>query len=246
MTKTYNCLIVDDEEMAIKVISSHLEQVPDFNVVGEFSNPVEAFQVLDTQEIDVLFLDIQMPEITGVSMLQMMKKPPLTVFTTAYREFALDGYELDVVDYLMKPIGFQRFLQAISKIRERSKVEPEPLSNTSLNMAESPDHLFIRSERSYQKVKFDEILHIEAIRNHIKVVTTDLTHISMIPISEVEEKLPEYFVRIHRSFLVNAHQIKKFNNQEVGTSKAELPVGRSYRDTALSKIRSLLLGESDI
>jgi len=240
--KRYTCIIIDDEEMAIKVIANHLELIPDFDIIGQFSNPVEAFQVLDSRRVDVMFLDIQMPEIIGTSMLQMMKHPPLTVFTTAYREYALDGYELDVVDYLMKPIGFQRFLQTISKIRERSKVFDKEMST---DLQKDNEYLFIRSDRSFQKVRFDEILHIEAIRNHIKVVTDETTHMSIMPISEVEEKLPDSFVRVHRSFIVNAQKVTRFNNQEVKNEKAEVPIGRSYKEEALDRLKILLLGKDN-
>ena len=245
MSSIYKCVILDDEELAIKVIASHLEQIPDFELIGQFSNPVEAFQLLDRQCVDVLFLDIQMPEITGIAMLQMMKKPPLTVFTTAYREYALDGYELDVVDYLMKPIGFQRFLQTISRLRERLHMLNSIETKLPKHHPKVMDHLFIRTDRSYQKILFDNILHIEAVRNHVKVITQDASYISMIPISEVEGKLPGFFVRVHRSFIVNGLKLTRFNNHSVKHDKKEIPVGRSYKEDALKRISDFLLKSDD-
>ena len=237
-------MIVDDEAMAIKVIANHLEQIPDFELIGQFNNPVEAFQLLDSQGVDVLFLDIQMPEITGIAMLQMMKKPPLTVFTTAYREYALDGYALDVVDYLMKPIGFQRFLQTISRLRERTYTF-DSTTKLSENNQKELDHLFIRTDRSYQKILFSDILHIESIRNHIKVVTQEASYLTMMAISEVEVKLPSFFVRVHRSFIVNGFRLTRFSSHSVKHGKKEVPVGRSYKEEAMKKINELLLKGDD-
>ena len=253
MEHSYRCMIVDDEEMAIRVIANHLEQVQDFHVESQHTNPVEAFQQLDRQNIDVLFLDIQMPEITGMSLLEMLKHPPLTVFTTAYREYALDSYELNVVDYLLKPIGLKRFLQTISKLRERLSTTVE--KNTRLPYQRMPPrndlkpaeprHLFLRADRTYQKIHFDDIFHIEAIRNHVKIVTEDAIIMSLMPISEVEKKLPVYFERIHRSFIVNVQKLNEFNTHQVGNEKASLPIGRTYRKQALAKLRNFLLNEEN-
>ena len=248
----YKCVIIDDEEMAIKVIKNHLEQVTDFDVVGTYGNPVEAFQALDDSPIDVLFLDIQMPDISGVSFLKMLKNPPLTIFTTAYREYALDGFELEVVDYLLKPIGIQRFLQSVSRLRNRLKQKTErplPTSSVDVNAKEKAnctEYIFLKTNRSHQKIRLEDVLHIEAIRNHIKVYLEDVTHVSMPPISVFEKQLPDYFIRIHRSFLVNALQITKFSQSVIINERAQIPIGRMYKENGLTRIKEILLGDQGV
>lgn len=246
LSKKVNCLIIDDEEMATKVIEAHLSHIPDFEVVGIYHSAVEAFLALDTLQVEVLFLDIQMPKITGIGMLKMLQQKPLTVLTTAHREFALEGFELEVVDYLLKPIGFQRFLQTISRLKKQlflsqPEVSPSVSSSESKNLTVSPSkHIFIKTNRAYQKIDFDAILHIEAIKNHIKIVTTAGTNISLIGLSEFARQLPQQFLRVHRSFIVNQHNISKFDNHFITIGNQTIPIGRSYKDAALEELRKLV------
>ncbi len=235
MNKAINCIIIDDEEMATKVIAKHLENIPDFKIVGIFHSAVEAFLVIDDLKVDVMFLDIQMPKMTGLSMLKMLKKQPLTVLTTAHREYALEGFQLEVVDYLLKPIGLNRFLQTINRIKrlvntnsQQTSIEKEEKVTEN---SETLDHIFIKSERAFLKIDFSTILHIEAIKNHIKIVTTKETHISLMPISEFETKLPPNdFIRIHRSYIINITQVKRFDNNSITNDNGVFPIGRSYKE----------------
>ena len=241
MTKIYRCIIVDDEPMAGAVIKSHLSKIKDFELIGEYDNAVEALQALDENNVDVIFLDIQMPELTGLSMLQLMKKPPLTVLTTAFREFAVEGFEQGVVDYLMKPIAFERFLQTISRLRERSLTDREVAIPKGQEKQEASTDIFIRTNRSFQRIKIEDILHVEAIRNHVKVVLEKEEFTSMIPISEMQKQVPDFFIRVHRSFLVNPYHLKRFNTHFVVNSHAEIPVGRTYREKAIERIKKTLM-----
>ena len=251
-TKTIKCVIVDDEAMATKVIEAHLAHIPNFEIVGIYHSAVEAFLALESLQVDVLFLDIQMPKVTGLEMLKMMKHRPLTVLTTAHREYALDGFELEVVDYLMKPIGLNRFLKTISRLKKHlyspeGKIQEihDEVDNVALEIAENKKnnptkYIFVKTNRAYHKINFNTILHIEAIKNHIKIVTKDETYISLIAISEFEKQLPEIFLRVHRSFIVNTTNILKFDNYSIQNEKAEIPIGRTYKENIIQVLRALI------
>lgn len=248
------CFIVDDEEMAIKVIKSHLEHIPNFEVVGVFHSGVEAFLALERKTIDVLFLDIQMPKVTGIEMLKMIEQRPLTVLTTAHREYALEGFELEVVDYLMKPIGLNRFLQTISRVKKRLFQEKETIiqnvikeeTQSGPDKKVSSNHIFIKTNRAYQKIDFEDILHIEAIKNHIKIITKLENHISLIALSEFKKQLPEYFLRVHRSFIVNTRNIVRFDNYSIQNKEGEVPIGRTYKENTLNTLKSLINPNTDL
>lgn len=253
MKTKLKCIIVDDEEMATKVIETHLAHIPDFEIVGVYHSAVEAFLALDNTSIDVLFLDIQMPKITGLDMIKMLKKKPLTVLTTAHREFALEGFDLEVVDYLMKPIGLSRFLQTISRLKKHfhlleGKRKGTPSQFDMPNMVQQrkgaslkkTNHIFIKTNKAYQKIAFDVILHIEAVKNHIKIVTKTHTYFSLVSLSEFEHRLPEQFLRVHRSFIINTLNILQFNNHSIQNDHNNIPIGRTYKDHTIEKLKQLL------
>ncbi|MEM8908262.1 MAG: LytTR family DNA-binding domain-containing protein [Bacteroidota bacterium] len=229
------CVIVDDEEMARRVIQSHLSHVEDMEVVGSFQSAVAAFLELEKIKADVLFLDIQMPKMTGLAMLKMMPQQPLTVLTTAHREYALEGFDLDVVDYLLKPVSLERFLKTIAKIKRiRSQESTTPLDQ-ALN------YLFVKANRNYVKILFDDILYIEALKNHIKIITKQQVLLTLSSISEFLQRLPEQqFIRVHRSFIVNKQQIQRFNALAVVINDQNIPIGRSYREETKDLLEDLL------
>ncbi len=246
--RNIKCVIVDDEEMAAKVIESHLSQIPDFEVVGVFHSAVESFLALENMEVDVLFLDIQMPKILGTDLIKMLKKKPLTILTTAYREYAMEGFELEVVDYLLKPIGIHRFLQSISRIKNRLQLSNDIIGDT-LEHAPLPltedtsvinDHVFVRTNRVYQKIFFNDILHVESIKNHIKIVTEQENHISLIPLSTFEQQLPKQFIRVHRSFVINSQKIIRFDTQTIEHIQGSVPIGKTYKECAYDRLKDLL------
>lgn len=243
----FRCVIVDDEEMAIKILQTHLKQVPNYRVEAVYTNAVEAFLALESMEIDVLFLDIQMPQMTGLSMLKMLKQPPLTVLTTAHREYALEGYELEVVDYLLKPIGIKRFLQCISRLNDllrlrhisntqesKDNTVPQPLNTPAPTSEENikEDQIYIRSDRAFHKILLNTIIRVEAIKNHIRIYCTDQNYITLMPLSTFEEQLPvENFLRIHRSHIINLSHVEKFDNASVTLAGKSISIGRSYKSS---------------
>lgn len=227
MKNKLRCVIIDDEEMATKVIESHLSHVEEMEVVGVFHSGVEAFLALDRLDVDLMFLDIQMPKMTGLAMLKKLKNPPLTVLTTAHRDYALEGFDLDVVDYLLKPIGIDRFLQTVHKIRRFQQTEKEKSAEAS----SAQDHLFIKANRNYVKLYFQDIQYIEALKNHVKIVTPEATHLSLIPLSEFFLQLPPpHFLRVHRSYVINVQHIDTFNSHHLHIQGRAIPIGRSYRE----------------
>lgn len=227
------CFIIDDEPLAIEVIESHISKIDGLEIVGTFYNAVKAFQALRDTSIDVIFLDIQMPRLTGIEFLKSLKNPPKVVFTTAYREYALEGFELDVVDYLLKPISFDRFLQAVDKVFDAvqtppSHPAPEP---------EDPQDVFVLSNNKNVKIRLDEIIYIESKRDSILIKTEDKEVLTYQTITYMEERLPsDKFIRIHRSFIVNINKIDSWSNQEVEIQDEVIPIGRTFKREALKRL----------
>lgn len=233
------CLIVDDEPLARDVIRRYCEKLPVLQVVGEFSNAIEAFVFLQSHEVDLLFLDIRMPELLGTELVQSLKNPPKVIFTTAYKEYAWDGFELDAVDYLLKPIRFDRFLKALNKalpglesdLLQDEAVAPERKSGV--------DSIYVRIDRRQVRIILDEILYIESSKDYIKISTHDTMHITRQTISSVEALLDKNeFIRVHRSFIVPIKKIKSYTHELVEINKKELPIGKLYLPHFLQKMDS--------
>jgi DNA-binding LytR/AlgR family response regulator len=236
------CIIVDDEEMAIKVISSHIANIKELEIIGTYNNAVEAFTFLQQQQIDVVFLDIQMPKMTGLTLIRSLSKLPYIILTTAHREFALEGFDLNVIDYLLKPISFERFMKAVGKVLQLEKIQqPSPENNVATATDELP-FIYIKSERQFVKILLDEILYIESLKNHVKIVTQKETLVTLMTISEMEEKLPpQRFVRIHRSYITSVSKIEKFTHVMVCIAKYELPIGEFYKNEVLKRLNQNLI-----
>ena len=229
--KKITCLIVDDEPPALDVIEKYIASVNNLELAGTCADAVEALNFLRQQTIDLLFLDIQMPNLLGTDLIRTLKNPPKVIFTTAYRKFAVEGFELDAVDYLLKPISFERFLKAVNKVME-----------TSLKATENNDSYYehksilqtafinLRADRKNVKVLLHDILYIESLKDYIKVVTTTKNIVTKQSISSIEEALPkDNFVRIHRSFIVAINKIESFTTDTIEIAKHELPISRMYR-----------------
>lgn len=233
------CIIVDDEPLAIEAIQMHVEKFDSLKLVGTCIDAFQAFDILNKTRVDLMFLDIQMPEITGLDFLKSLKTPPKVILTTAYREYAIDAFDLNVIDYLLKPISFERFMQAINKFYEQSNSELL-MTGSSLQKQESnPDHIFVRSDKKNVKIRFDEILYIESIKDYVKIICKSRTIISKILISELESILPaEQFIRIHRSYIICIHNIEAYSHTHVDVPGKELPIGRNYKNEVISTLRS--------
>jgi len=228
------CLIVDDEPPARDVLKRYVNDTPGLQLSGECANAVQALGFLQQQAIDLIFLDIRMPQLTGVDFLKSLKHSPKIVFTTAYSEYALEGYELDIVDYLMKPVRFERFLKAVNKAfplhnSVAAVLQPAPEKE---NRIES--FVYFRADRKMVKVLLSDILYIESMKDYVKVITDNHSIVTKQSISSVETMLPEKrFIRTHRSFIVSVDKIKSFTNELIEIGKAEIPIGKLYRNTVL-------------
>ncbi|MDQ7948550.1 MAG: LytTR family DNA-binding domain-containing protein [Pedobacter sp.] len=223
-------LIVDDEPHAIEVIENYLQHVPEVEIVGSCQDGIKAFQILQQKKIDLIFLDVKMPGLTGTDLVKSLKSPPKIIFTTAYSEYAVAGFELDALDYLVKPIPFERFLKAMDKVlkyfgslRSVAVVERPTLMG--------PDQfIYLKVERKMVKINVNEICWIESVKDYVKVVTAERTLVSKQKISLLEELLPEdQFCRIHRSFIISLAKVESYYSFAVEILGKELPIGRNYK-----------------
>ncbi|CAN5161760.1 LytTR family DNA-binding domain-containing protein [soil metagenome] len=229
-----NCYIIDDEPLAIEVLQCHIEKYEGLEIAGKFQNAVKAFQTLQEKPVDLIFLDIQMPKLTGIELLRSLKSPPQVILTTAYREYAVEGFELDVVDYLLKPISFVRFLRAMGKIT-RKKQDPV-LRKTSSSMEEPS--LLVQEKNKMVRIPLRNILYIESQKDYVKIVTEFETYQPLYKMADLEEELrPAGFIRIHRSFLVPLNKIKSWCATEVEIPGSNLPIGRTYKEQVIIKLK---------
>lgn len=230
-TKKIKCLVVDDEPPAREILKQHIAGVEALELVGTCSNAVEAISFLKDEPVDLLFLDIQMPQLLGTNFIRTLKSPPKIIFTTAYRKYALEGFELDAVDYLLKPISFERFLKGVNKILQiNSSADPvSPAKNE--NHKEPPNSfLYFRADRKMVKVFFNDILFIEALKDYIKIVTQHKTIVTKYVLTTLAELLPaDEFLRIHKSYIVAINRIESYSADSIQVAKHELPIGRLYK-----------------
>lgn len=237
-----NCLIVDDEPPAILLMEKYVNAVPVLELSGKCNNAVDALSILQQQPIDLLFLDIQMPHILGTDFIRTLVNPPKVVFTTAFRKFAIEGFELDAVDYLLKPISFERFLKAVNKVMKLNLPLSQSFPQDHIPKKEtSPSFLLLRADRKNLKIQLHDILFIESLKDYVKVVTKDRIIVSKQSISSFEENLPgDAFLRIHRSFIVSINMIESFKAGIIQVAKYELPVSRSYRHEVEKALMAVL------
>lgn len=224
-----SCLIVDDEPPALEILKKYIAAVAALELTATANNAIEALNILQTRPIDLIFLDIQMPQLLGTHLIRTLKRSPRVIFTTAHRKFALEGYELDAVDYLLKPISFERFLKAVNKVLDASAASLiAPTAPTTPTTAESFLHL--RADRKTIPVALDDILYIESLRDYIRVVTREKTIVTKQSISSLEEALPrDAFIRIHRSYIVALAKVESFTAELVEIGRQQLPISRLYR-----------------
>ncbi len=226
-----NCLAVDDEPPALQVIEKYVNSIPALYLSATCRNAVDALAILQHNDIDLLFLDIQMPYILGTDFMRTLSNPPKVIFTTAFRKYAVEGFDLDAVDYLLKPISFERFLKAVNKVMKLNLAVTENVSPNAVQKNKAIDEfIYLRADRKNIKVNLDDILFIESLKDYIKVVTKDKIIVTKQSISSLEETLPQHaFIRIHRSFIVAINKIETYTNDLIQIDKYELPISRSYR-----------------
>ncbi|EZH72111.1 chemotaxis protein CheY [Aquimarina atlantica] len=236
MSTKISCIIVDDEPTAREIISSHLSKIDRIEVIATCSNALEAFNCINTQKVDLIFLDINMPEISGISFAKSINKDIKIIFTTAYREYAIDGFDLHAVDYLLKPIAYERLLNAIHNYFEvYHKTESSKTIETSSN-----EFIFVRSDRRMKKVDFSEIIYIESYSDYVKIHCSSNTIVTRETISTIESKLPQqYFMRTHRSYIIAISRINSFSNEEIIVGKKSIPISRNYKAEVLGRLEGI-------
>ena len=230
--KIISCLIIDDEAIAREIVATHLSKIKNINVIDSFSNAIDALNFLRHQDIDLIFLDINMPDISGISFAKSLKNNIKIIFTTAYRDYAVEGFELQAVDYLLKPISFERLLISVNTYFE---VYNNPIEKGH-NQIETNNFMFVRSDRRMLKINFDDIVYIESYSDYIKIHLKDKTTIvTRETISAIEAKLPkDNFIRIHRSYIISLNNIDSFTNEQIVISEKSLPISRSYKKEVLA------------
>ena len=230
------CLIVDDEPMARDVIRRYIEKVPILQLMGECGNAIDAMVFLHNDPVDLIFLDIRMPHLNGTDFVKSLRNIPKVIFTTAYKEYALEGFELDVVDYLLKPIRIDRFLRAVSKAFPQKKEELTATTTATISQDKkiNSGFIYLRADRKMFKVMLEDILYIESSGDYLKVFTQNSSILTRQTISSIEAMLSDNeFVRIHRSFIVSIKKIDSFTHEIVAIGKKELPIGKFYLNSFL-------------
>lgn len=238
MSKKLKCLIVDDEPTAREILESHLQKINLVQIAGSCKNAFEALEITKREPIDLIFLDINMPEISGLSFVKLIDKKTKVIFTTAYREYAVDGFDLQAVDYLLKPISPERLIQGINKFLEERKlilVEKRQVETEAKN-----PFIFVRSDRKMIKINFSEIQFIESFSDYLKIHLTEKTIVTRETISAIEAKLPnKKFLRTHRSFIVSFSKIDSFTNEVLEVGERMIPISRSYKKAVLERLEKV-------
>ena len=235
------CLIVEDEPLARNLLKDYVAKVPDLHLVDACASPLAALEILRREHVDILFLDIQMPEITGISLLKTLQKKPFVILTTAYSQYALEGYELDVVDYLLKPVTFERFLKAVDKVNQRVQT---PVRHPQENIQRShDDFVFVKDGTKLVKINFADILYVEGLKDYVAIHTKSQKVVTLQRLKSMEEQLPsDRFIRIHHSFIVAVQAIDAVHKGEVKIGNALLPVSESYRKSFREFIEGKQIG----
>ena len=225
-----NCIIIDDEPLARKGLKEYINDVEFLNLTGEFDNAVKATEILSKGNIQLLFLDIQMPKITGLDFLRTLQHAPPVIFTTAYPQYALEGFDLNALDYLVKPISFDRFLKAAMKAKEYYEIRQE-------NKQTTKDYFFIKADNKLVKIFFDDILFIEALQNYVTIHTTDKKYVTYLTFKSVEEYLPtEKFIKTHKSYIISAAKLDSIEGNDIRIGNYHIPISRNEKEEVMEKL----------
>lgn len=225
-----HCYIIDDEQPAINILTSYVKKTPSLQLVGSTTNALAALETFKKEKIDLLFLDIQMPDITGIEFLQILENPPMVIFTTAYEEYALQGYELNIIDYLVKPIPFARFLKGVNKALKWQE------SNTSLTIPKE-EFLYVKADYQTVKIAFADILYIEGLKDYVKIYTSQKMIMTRLNLKGIAEKLAnDQFIRVHRSFIVAFSKITTFQKRFIHLGEKKIPIGNAYQEELFKRL----------
>ncbi|MEM9672035.1 MAG: LytTR family DNA-binding domain-containing protein [Bacteroidota bacterium] len=223
-----NCIAIDDEPLALDLVEDFASKVPFLNLVATYNSGLDALDLLNDQQVDLLFLDIQMPDISGMQFIKSLEHPPKVIFTTAYAQHAVEGFNVDAVDYLLKPFTFERFLKAANKARQLIQ------TGTSSNLTEN--YMFVKSGYDMVKVNYDDIQFIEGLKDYVKIHTEGKTVIALLSMKSLEESLPASFFRVHRSYIINFRFLESVGRRNVIVSKKDIPLGDMYREQFMAKL----------
>jgi len=231
------CLLIDDEPPALQVLQSHIDQISGLEIVGKCGNAVEAIDLLHSKTVDVMFLDIKMPKIIGTEFIRNLSHPPKVIFVTAYREFAVEGFELDAVDYLVKPVSFERFLKAIDRLRRSSG--NETVRERKLYKPNPDAFIYLKIDRIRQKIFIEDILYIESWKDYVQIHFTNQKNLLIKQtISAIENLLSDHmFLRVHRSYIVSLNKISGYNSSSLRLGATEIPVGRLYKQNVTRQLQ---------
>lgn len=243
MTNQYRCLVVDDERPALQLLSAYIKKLPHLNQIGACENAMETMAILQNNTIDILFLDIQMPQLTGLELLRILPNKPEIILTTAYREYAVEGFALNVTDYLVKPFSFERFAQAVNKAAEQIKLK-QPIAHTiiepRISTKASPDHFFVRTNYKMEKVVLNKVTHIESMREYVAIYTPEKRFVVNQTMNKLEKELPkDQFLRIHRSYIIGLRHISEINGNMVIIKDKKITIGASYRKAFFEQLNQL-------
>ncbi|HEY4205304.1 MAG TPA: LytTR family DNA-binding domain-containing protein [Puia sp.] len=226
------CIIVEDETLAQDVIKSHLQQLGRWELMGVYRNAPEAMEALNTMEIDVMFLDIRLPGMSGLNFLRSLQDPPLVVLTTAYAEYAVESYEFSVIDYLLKPISYDRFSRAVDKIEDGRL-----FSLTGKEQERQGDHIFIKSNSKFFKVNFSEIVYVQGMKDYLKIHTPEYTLVTHQTMNELEKLLPpRQFIRVHKSYIIAISHIRSIYGNSIEIGKVTIPIGINYKESVMTLV----------
>ena len=229
------CLIIDDEPLAQNVIENYLKNFSFIELIARCENALSALEWIKKQKIDLIFLDISMPFISGIDFIKSLQNPPAIILTTAHKEFAIESYELNVLDYLLKPISFERFLKAINKLNICSSQVIKPLTHE----LENDSFIYVKSEKKNVRILLKDILFIESVKDYIKIHMTDKVIITQLSISVIEQRLPDNFLRVHRSFIIAKNKITAYTQHDLEIGKHQIPIGRNYKMIVSKNFNSL-------
>lgn len=240
---SYKCLIVDDERPALKLLTAYISKLPHLELLATCENAMEALAALQKHPVDLLFLDIQMPELTGLDLLKVLQNKPQVILTTAYREYAVEGFALQVTDYLVKPFSLERFIQAVNKATiqiDLSKKNNVYISPEKLVELEIKDHFFVRTNHKMTRIDFEDILYLESMREYVAIHTSSHRYIIHQTMTTMESKLPQSsFLRVHRSYMIALKKIKTINGNSILIQEKQIPIGTSYRKHFFERIELL-------
>lgn len=231
-----NCIAVDDEPLALELLEDFIKKIPFLNLVKLCKNAIEANEVLQVENIDLVFIDINMPEITGVDFIKNLDNKPYVIFTTAYSEYAVQGFELNAVDYLVKPFLFDRFIKAVNKANELYKLNNKTSSQNQNNV---DNFIFVKADYSTVKIYLKEILFIEGLKDYVKIYTTEKKILTLITMKKIEDRLSSNFIRVHRSYIVAIDKIDSIQRNRIIINEKWIPIGNSYKDNFYKRIEDI-------